>query len=382
MSFKIFEVAILGLGYVGSELLSTIHKNKINVVGYDIDEIKINKLQSKYNVSNNQEILKKKNIYIICVPTPIDNKKKPDLKFLKKSCEIVSKYLNNKPIVIFESTVYPGVTEEICVKTIEKYSKKKLNKDFYVGYSPERYSPGEKKQLKDIDKLVSASNKKIAIILKNFYSKFINRVHVVQNIKIAELSKNFENCQRDINISLFNELYVYCKKIGINYSEVINACKTKWNFNSYYPGLVGGHCISVDPYYLIFDSKNKKVPFNSLKISRKINNNFVNYIYNQICKLIQFKGLSNKNILLYGLTYKPNTSDLRNSGANKIYKKLKTKFKKIVSFDPYINKKNDLNKKKFSIIIVLVEHDEFTKNIDFYRKRIDKNGIVYNPFND
>ena len=382
MSFKIFEVAILGLGYVGSELLSTIHKKKINVVGYDIDELKINKLQSKYNVSNNQEILKKKNIYIICVPTPIDNKKKPNLKFLKKSCEIVSKYLYNKPIVIFESTVYPGVTEEICVKTIEKFSKKKLNKDFYVGYSPERYSPGEKKQLKDIDKLVSASNKKIAIILKNFYSKFINRVHVVQNIKIAELSKNFENCQRDMNISLFNELYVYCKKIGIDYSEVINACKTKWNFNSYYPGLVGGHCISVDPYYLIFDSKNKKVPFNSLKISRKINNDFVNYIYNQICKLIQFKGLNNKNILLYGLTYKPNTSDLRNSGANKISKKLKIKFKKIVSFDPYINKKNDLNKKKFSIIIILVEHDEFAKNIDFYRKRIDKNGIVYNPFND
>ena len=168
-----------------------------------------------------------------------------------------------------------------------------------------------------IDKLVAASDNDTARLIKSFYSKFIKKVHEVETIKIAELSKNFENCQRDLNIALFNELYIYCKKIGVNYSKVIDACKTKWNFNLYYPGLVGGHCISVDPYYLIFDGKKKNTPFNSLETSRKINEYFINYIFNQIKNYLISKKLTNKNILLYGLTYKPNTSDIRNSGAKK-----------------------------------------------------------------
>lgn len=374
------KVAILGLGYVGSELLSTITKNNINVVGYDIDKSKINTLNRKYPVSHKKEILINSSLFIVCVPTPINKRHKPDLSFTKKVCKTISNYIQNKPIIVFESTFYPGVTEDICIKEIEKHSKKKINKDFYVGYSPERYSPGEKRPLSKIDKLVSASNKKTANFLKLFYSKFINKVHIVENIKIAELSKNFENCQRDLNIALFNELFVYCKKLNIDYSKVIKASKTKWNFHPFFPGLVGGHCISVDPYYLIFDAQDKKVSFKTLETSRKINNKFVNYIYLRIKKFLIAENLIRKNILFYGLAYKPNTSDLRNSGAKIIYDKLRKDCKNLVSFDPYITKKSDISSKKFSIIIVMVSHNDFKKNIKFYSKILVKDGLIFNPF--
>tara|TARA_A100001011_G_scaffold32623_1_gene31323 strand:+ start:572 stop:1705 length:1134 start_codon:yes stop_codon:yes gene_type:complete len=374
------KVAILGLGYVGSELLSTINKNNINVVGYDIDKSKVNALKQKYSVSYKKEILNKSSLFIVCVPTPINERHKPDLSFTKKVCKTISDYIQNKPIIVFESTFYPGVTEDICIKEIEKYSKKKINKDFYVGYSPERYSPGEKKPLSNIDKLVSASNKKTANFLKLFYSKFINKVHIVENIKIAELSKNFENCQRDLNIALFNELFVYCEKLNIDYTKVIKASKTKWNFHPFLPGLVGGHCISVDPYYLIFDSQNKKVSFKTLETSRKINNKFINYIYHRIKKFLIAENLVRKNILFYGLTYKPNTSDLRNSGAKIIYDKLRKDCKNIVSFDPYITEKSVISSKKFSIIIAMVSHSDFKRNKKFYRNILVKDGFIFNPF--
>ena len=373
------KVALIGLGYVGSELLSTIYKKKIPVVGYDIDKNKVNSLKKKYLVSSNEKILKDNNLFIICVPTPINKKLKPDLTYLKKACKTVCNYIDNKTIIVFESTVYPGVTEEVCLKTIEKYSNKKVNKDFFIGYSPERYSPGEKKPLHKIDKLVSGSNGKTAAFLKSFYSKFINKVHLVDNIKIAELSKNFENCQRDLNISLFNELFIYCKKLNIDHSKVIKACETKWNFNSFSAGLVGGHCISIDPYYLIYDSKNKNAPFNTLETSRRVNNSFINYVYYLIKKFLFEKKLINKKILFYGLTYKPNTSDLRNSGAEIIYHKLRYHCKNLISYDPYIYKKSYINGKKFSIIIVMVKHNEFKKNINFYKKTLNKNGLIFHP---
>lgn len=379
MNLGSIKVAIIGLGYVGSELLSTIHKKKIHVVGFDIDKNKINILKKRYQVSNDKNILKDNNLFIICVPTPIDKKYKPDLTYLEKACKTVSEFINNKSIVVFESTVYPGVTEEICIKILEKNSNKKLNNDFFVGYSPERYSPGEKKPLSEIDKLVSGSNIKTARFLKSFYSKFINKVHLVENIKIAELSKNFENCQRDLNISLFNELFIYCKKLKIDYSKVIKACETKWNFNFFSAGLVGGHCISIDPYYLIFHANNKKTSFKTLKTSRKVNNNFIIYIYKLTKRFLIEKKLINKNILFYGLTYKPNIADIRNSGAEIIYNKLKLQFKNIISYDPYIHKKSYLNKKKFSIIIVMVKHNEFTKNLRIYKKTLENDGLIFYP---
>jgi len=361
---KDYKVGILGLGYVGAPLLNEILKNKIKVVGYDYSLERINYLKKKKNyqnhISNNSSILIDCNIYLVCVPTPVNNKKQPNLKFLKSACLELSKYIKNKDIIVFESTVYPGVTKKFCLPLLRKNNK---NKFFSIGYAPERLSPGDSKKIYNISKIVAAENKVIGNEIKNFYKNFVKDVHLVKNIEVAELAKNFENCQRDLNISLMNNLYMLCEKIDINPYDVINACKTKWNFGNYYPGLVGGHCISVDPYYLIEFGKKNNFDLKTLQTSRKVNEKFIFEVENKIKKFFMKNNITKKeDIMFVGGTYKKNIDDFRNSGALKIYKNLSKYYKKSILYDPYKIKKNDKLKKEYKAVIILVFHDKIKKN--------------------
>ena len=361
---KDYKVGILGLGYVGAPLLNEILKNKIKVVGYDYSLERINYLKKKKNyqnhISNNSSILIDCNIYLVCVPTPVNNKKQPNLKFLKSACLELSKYIKNKDIIVFESTVYPGVTKKFCLPLLRKNNK---NKIFSVGYAPERLSPGDSKKIYNISKIVAAENKVIGNEIKNFYKNFVKDVHLVKNIEVAELAKNFENCQRDLNISLMNNLYMLCEKIDINPYDVINACKTKWNFGNYYPGLVGGHCISVDPYYLIEFGKKNNFDLKTLQTSRKVNEKFIFEVENKIKKFFIKNNITKKeDIMFVGGTYKKNIDDFRNSGALKIYKNISKYYKKSILYDPYKIKKNEKLKKEYKAVIILVFHDKIKKN--------------------
>ena len=272
----------------------------------------------------------------------------------------LSKYIKNKDIIVFESTVYPGVTKKFCLPLLRKNNK---NKIFSVGYAPERLSPGDSKKIYNISKIVAAENKVIGNEIKNFYKNFVKDVHLVKNIEVAELAKNFENCQRDLNISLMNNLYMLCEKIDINPYDVINACKTKWNFGNYYPGLVGGHCISVDPYYLIEFGKKNNFDLKTLQTSRKVNEKFIFEVENKIKKFFIKNNITKKeDIMFVGGTYKKNIDDFRNSGALKIYKNISKYYKKSILYDPYKIKKNEKLKKEYKAVIILVFHDKIKKN--------------------
>ena len=271
MTDKKINISIIGLGYVGLPLSIEFAKN--NVCGFDIDKVRIENLikakdttlevsskllkNSNIKFTSNSYDLKNTDIFIITIPTPVDSKKIPDLSMLKNATKTVAKNLKNKSIVVFESTVYPGCTEEICIPILEKYSKLKLNKNFSVGYSPERINPGDKlRSIRDISKVVSASNKNALEVLIRLYSQIIDKeVHAASSIKVAEASKIIENTQRDLNIGLMNELLTIFDKMNISNKEVLEAANTKWNFFDFKPGLVGGHCIGVDPYYLTYKSK-------------------------------------------------------------------------------------------------------------------------------
>ena len=361
-----YRVGVIGLGYVGSPLLNDIQKKNIKVVGYDISLEKINYLNKKNKklknyISNKSSILENCNIYIVCVPTPVDSKRKPNLEYLKKACLLISKYINKKNIIIFESTVYPGVTRNFCLPILKK--NKRNIKNFYIGYAPERISPGSTKKNYEISKIVAAENKRIGNKIKKFYETFIKKVYLLETIEVAELAKNFENCQRDLNIALMNDLYILCEKINVNPYDVIKACKTKWNFSNYFPGLVGGHCISVDPYYLIEFAKKKGFEIKTLKVSRKVNENFIKEIENKIKSFFKKNNITKyDDILFIGGSYKKNIDDFRNSGALKIFNNISKFYRKSFLYDPYkIKNKNEI-KSKYKAVVVLVFHDEIKKN--------------------
>ncbi len=323
----------------------------------------LNKFNKKFKkrISNNQNILKNCNFFIVCVPTPVLSNKKPDLSYLVKACKNLTKILKKNDYVVFESTVFPGVTEKVCIPNlINKYENKK---NFFVGYAPERYSPGENKKINHISKIVSGENKKVANKIKMFYSKFIKNVYVSKSIEEAEMIKNFENCQRDHNIALVNELSILCDKSNLNVNSILKGCLTKWNFNDYKPGLVGGHCISVDPYYLINFSKSKNFTYSSLENSRKINNNFINHTKKRILSFFKKKKLNYKSKILYvGITYKKNVEDVRNSGAQKIFSELKKKYYNLDLLDTKLKKKNKHKLNKYEAFILLVLHDDIKKS--------------------
>ena len=396
MKSKKIKPSIIGLGYVGFPIFIQISK-KFSTVGYDLNKNRINLLNKgldnnefptkkfkktkKMFFTDDWNTLKKSNFFIICVPTPVDKNNKPDLSFLYKVSNILGKCIKKGDIIFFESTVFPGVTN-ICGKKIEKISSLKYQKDFFVGYSPERINPGDPKRTIDkISKVVSFENKKITNKVKKVYKLVSKKIVISSNIKEAETSKVIENIQRDLNIALFNEIYVVCNKLGINFDNVINLASTKWNFTKFKPGLVGGHCLPVDPYYFSYLAKKTNTSTDIILAGRKVNNGMVNFTIKEIKKYI-FNLRKNSKVLILGATYKKNVPDIRNSLALKIYKKL-SKIKKVrfYSYDPVINDKdalenqiinNNLSLKKYNYFILLVDHDSIKKKL----KTIKQNKIL------
>ena len=310
---KEIKIAVLGLGYVGLPLAIELAKN-FKVFGYDIkkkrvedlicnidknDEVNTKKLKkTKALFSYEENILKNANIFIITVPTEVDKNNLPNLSLLKDSTKTVSKYLKKKSIIIYESTVYPGCTEEVCLPILKRNKKFKYNKNFFIGYSPERINPGDKKRnISNISKVVSGSSERSLQQIKFIYSKIVKQgVYAAPSIKIAEAAKAIENTQRDLNIGFMNELYMFFNKINIPTDEVLKAAGTKWNFLNFSPGLVGGHCIGIDPYYLIKKFKEVNINPNIILSGRKTNNNFHEYIAEKAIKIIKKKKIKKKDI--------------------------------------------------------------------------------------
>jgi UDP-N-acetyl-D-galactosamine dehydrogenase len=384
------KIAIIGLGYVGLPLALAFGE-KFNTTGFDINKNRIKELQNKNDsnllskkqsfykskklkFSSNPQNLRNSNIFIITVPTPVKKNKKPDLSYLLSASKIVASNLKKNDLVIYESTVYPGLTEEECVPVLEKYSDLEFNKDFFVGYSPERISPGDSKDLTNISKVVSGSNEKITDVVYNLYKKIIKaKVYKATSIKVAEASKVIENVQRDINISLMNEISLIFSRLGINTSEVLEAANTKWNFLNFKPGLVGGHCISVDPYYLTYKAKKLKYSPKVILSGRNINDKMGYYVAGILLKKLKKNNLkfSECSVGILGVTFKENCNDLRGSKVLDIIRALRKAKVKLQVYDPIVSIK-DFNKhypglkikkihNKLDALIVAVSHKEFLK---------------------
>ncbi len=383
------KIAIIGLGYVGLPLAVEFGKKR-DVIGYDINQERINNLKSGIDITletdfkelqeaiyldftNNLNDIKDCQIYIVTVPTPIDIDKKPNLNLLKDATKEVGSLLKNKDIVIYESTVFPGATEEICVPILEKESGLKFNLDFYCGYSPERINPGDKEhRLPNIKKITSGSTPKIAIIVDNLYQEIIVAgTFKAISIKVAEAAKVIENTQRDVNIALINELSIIFNKLNIDTESVLEAAETKWNFLPFRPGLVGGHCIGVDPYYLTYKAEEVGYSPKIILAGRDINDNMSSYIVEQVSILMNKKNiqLNDANILVMGMTFKENCPDMRNSKILNIVFDLNELNCNVDIFDPWVDsmtfdeqsiKMVDYPvKEKYDVIILAVAHDEF-----------------------
>ena len=386
------KISIIGLGYVGLPLLIAFSK-KFNVIGIDTNTKRINELNTNYDSTNEistKELKKNKkkikytskyselinsNIIIVTLPTPIYKNKKPNLAIIKNSCEKISKFLKKNDLIIFESTVYPGATRTVFIPIIEKISKLKSNVDFGFGYSPERINPGDKKHsIEKIPKIVSGSNKKCLNIVYSIYSKIIKaKIYKAPSVEIAEAAKVIENCQRDINIAFMNELSIIFNKLNLDTNEIIKAASTKWNFLKFKPGLVGGHCIGVDPYYLTYSAKKVGINPKIILSGRKINNNIPLYLSNIVFK--KLRHISKPKILVLGYTFKENIPDIRNTKIKNLCENIsKKKNYKIYVKDPFIKKKpNELKSKKniiyinkiknnfFDFILFLVPHNSFLK---------------------
>jgi UDP-N-acetyl-D-galactosamine dehydrogenase len=415
------KICVIGLGYVGLPLAHAFSE-KYAVVGFDINKPRIEELNSgfdrtleltseqvKESIKNgmlfttNLDDVKDCNIYIVTVPTPIDSDNEPDLTPLVKSSQSVGKVLQKGDIVIYESTVYPGVTEEICVPELESTSGLKFNEDFFCGYSPERINPGDKEHtVTKILKITSGSTPEIAIKVDNLYKSIITAgTHLAPTIKVAEAAKVIENTQRDVNIALINELAMIFDLMDINTKDVIEAAGTKWNFIKLLPGLVGGHCIGVDPYYLTHKAQSLGYMPNLILGARQINNSMSKLIADKaIKKMVKFdKKLKNANVLILGVTFKENCPDMRNSKVLDIIKELEEFECHVEVYDYWVDKSDrdtkninfvdelPLGSQKYDAIVVAVGHDKF-KDIttDEYISMsngepitIDVKGIVEKP---
>tara|TARA_A100001011_G_C14275655_1_gene829081 strand:+ start:375 stop:1646 length:1272 start_codon:yes stop_codon:yes gene_type:complete len=388
---KKLRISIVGLGYVGLPLAVSFSKH-YKVFGFDLNKYRINSLKKGYDetlevnrgiilksqnltFTKNLKDLKKCNCHILTVPTPIDKFNKPDFRNLISASKMIGKILKKKDTIIYESTVYPGATEEICVPILEKNSNLKFNVDFFVGYSPERMNPGDKKHnVENIIKVTSGSNEVTANFVNKLYRSIVKAgTYKASSIKVAEAAKVIENTQRDINISLINELSLIFNKLNIDTEEVLRAAGTKWNFLPFRPGLVGGHCIGVDPYYLTY--KSKKLGYNPKIIlaGRNLNDNMSTHIANKLFLKMKEKKIKivNSKILIMGLTFKENCPDIRNSKVFDLAKHLKKSKAKISVYDPWVNNKiqklKEVNlikkpkKKYFDCIILAVSHSIFKK---------------------
>jgi len=414
------KIAVIGLGYVGIPLAVEFGK-KIETIGLDINSDRINELRKGYDrtlemdesdlkssthltFTESIEDTKDCNIFIITVPTPINSKNLPDLTPLILSSKSVGSVLKKGDIVIYESTVYPGVTEEECVPILENVSGLTFNKDFFCGYSPERINPGDKERtLTKILKITSGSNPETAKVVDDLYKTIIKAgTYMASSIKVAEAAKVIENTQRDVNIALVNELALIFDTMGISSQEVLDAAGTKWNFLPFKPGLVGGHCIGVDPYYLTYKAQKMGYKPNLILSSRQINNGMSAFIAKKAIKYLvdKNKNIKDSNILIMGLTFKENCPDIRNTKVIDIIEELNDFGCKVDVYDPWVDKEeekktyksgiiNDPFKsdKKYSAIIVAVAHDQFkTITNNSYQEisdgeliLIDIKGIVEKP---
>lgn len=398
-SFKKNKIAIIGAGYVGLDLAVAFSK-KFSVVCFDIDKNRIKNLKNgidlnqqclKKNIinknlyySSDENSLKNNDIYIITVPTPINKSKLPNLSMLKDASNIVGKFIKKKSIIIYESTTFPGCTEEICIPIIEKISRLKFKKDFNVAYSPERVNPGDKVYtINNITKVVGANDNNTLLKVKNLYNKICKSIYPVKSIKVAESSKVIENIQRDINIALVNELAILFNKLNIPTNEVLKAANTKWNFHYYKPGLVGGHCISVDPYYLAYKAKQNNYFPKVILSGRNLNESMGTYVAKKTLKIINTNNIETKKIriAILGFAFKDNIPDIRNTKVAQItnvFNKLGIRYDVI---DPIVSKKevlkyysikvknfDYLKKFKYDAIILAVSHSLFLKNLNFFSK--------------
>jgi len=403
------KIAIIGLGYVGLPLAIEFGK-RFETIGFDVNESRIEELligkdstqettpeQLKkaklLKFTGNSKEIKNSNIFIITVPTPIDEYKKPYLKPLEDASKTIAEYLKRGDIVIYESTVYPGATEEICVPILEQFSGLEFNKDFFCGYSPERINPGDKThRLTMIKKVTSGSTPDTAEKVDKLYKEIINAgTHKAESIKIAEAAKVIENTQRDVNIALINELAVIFNKLGIDTESVLDAAGTKWNFIPFVPGLVGGHCIGVDPYYLTHKAITVGYQPEMILSGRRINDGMGSYIADQVAKLMIKKKihLVGANILIMGLTFKENSPDLRNTGVSNLVTAFQEYDCNVDVFDPWVDKLeaskecglepiNHPEEAKYDAILLAVAHNEFKElSPSEIRAFGKKNHVIY-----
>jgi UDP-N-acetyl-D-glucosamine/UDP-N-acetyl-D-galactosamine dehydrogenase len=384
------KLAIIGLGYVGLPLALEFSKKK-NVIGFDTSEKRIKELKSgvdknlefskkelqgqkQLNFTSNVKDFKSVNCYIITVPTPVDQFKKPDLKPLLNASKMVGEIIKKDDLIIYESTVYPGCVEEECVPILEEFSGLNFNRDFFCGYSPERINPGDKKHtISNIKKITSGSTPKIADIVDNLYNEIITvGTHKAPSIKVAEAAKVIENTQRDLNIALINELSMLFNKLNIDTEEVLKAAESKWNFLPFRPGLVGGHCIGVDPYYLTYKAESIGYHPNIILSGRKINDNMGNYVGLELVKEMKKKNINieGSKVLIMGLTFKENCSDIRNSGVKVVIEELKKHNCNLDLYDPWANEEeikklygttpiSKLNHNTYDGVIIAVAHKKF-----------------------
>ena len=406
---KDLKLAIIGLGYVGLPLALEFAKKKI-VIGFDNNKKRIEELNSgidknlefnkailqnskNVNFTNSTNQLKAANCYIVTVPTPINKFKKPDLKPLIKASEMIGKLIKKGDLVIYESTVYPGCIEGVCVPILEENSKLKFNQDFYCGYSPERINPGDKDHtISKIKKITSGSTPEIADLIDDLYNEIITAgTHKAQSIKVAEAAKVIENTQRDLNIALVNELSIIFNKMNIDTNAVLDAAGSKWNFLPFKPGLVGGHCIGVDPYYLTFKAESIGYQPKIILAGRKLNDNMGAYVASQLIKKMKKKNIQVKGskILIMGLTFKENCPDLRNSGIYNVIKELKKSECNLDLQDPWadeeeIKKIYDIyptlkpNQNIYDAVLIGVAHNQF-KTLGLYsiKNFCKKNHVIY-----
>lgn len=384
-----YKIAVIGLGYVGLPLAKSFSKH-FHTIGYDVNHNLIDNLKSKesksLNFSKKPSDLIDSNIYIVAVPTPVNKDNIPDLRFLESATTLISNYINQNDIVIYESTVYPGVTEEFCIPIIENITNLKLNIDYFCGYSPERISPGDNtKSVEDIVKVTSGSNKETADKIDNIYKKIIKAgTYKASSIKVAEASKVIENVQRDVNIALMNEFAMIFDKLNLSTKNVLEAAKTKWNFLDFKPGLVGGHCIGVDPYYLIHKSKKSGFIPNLMNTSRETNNYIPEFISNKLNSIFEKNeiNISKTDVLILGFTFKENCEDIRNSKVLDIETKLTDSGCNVDIYDPLLENNNKIIKdpfksnKKYDGIILAVSHNDFYKYTEDDFNKISKENLV------
>lgn len=390
------KIAVIGLGYVGLPL-ARLFSTKYKTIGFDMNQARVTALMDGHDttlevtdellqsaIKNgfvctfNIEDIRDCNFYVVAVPTPVDENNNPDLISLYKASESVGKVITEGDIVVYESTVYPGVTEDECIPVVEKVSGLKYNVDFFAGYSPERINPGDKLHtVEKIKKVTSGSTPEIARIVDDVYASVITAgTHSAPTIRVAEAAKVIENSQRDINIAFVNELSKIFTRMGIDTQDVLEAASTKWNFLPFKPGLVGGHCIGVDPYYLAQCAQRYGYNPEIILAGRRVNDGMGEYVANQVVKLMLKKGIQvlNSNILILGFTFKENCPDVRNTKVIDIYRTLKEYGVNIFVYDPWANPTivekeygikitNELLSSKFDAVILAVAHEDF-KDLD------------------